>query len=131
MELQDGRYYAFHFDDVSSAVSYCGALVPHLVTRLRTGDRDGVGSPAIWFYVAPTSIDARGGCDLLMTRAAILAVIEGAMQTPAMGPAMRTILPAGAVLVLGEDSRQSPTVPPVRRRMPALHAPTRLTRRSA
>jgi hypothetical protein len=131
MELQDGRYYAFHFDDVSTAVNYCGALVPHLVSRLRTGDREDIDSPAIWFYVAPKLIDSRGGCDLLMTRGAILAAIEGAMQAPPMGPATRTVLPAGAVLVLGEDSRPSPTAPRTRRRMPALHALNRLSRRSA
>lgn len=129
MELQDGRYYALHFDDVSSAVNYCGALVPYLVTCLRTGDREGIDSPAIWFHVAPTV--TRGGCDLLMTRGAVLAAIEGSMQTPVMGPETRTVLPTGAVLVLGEDSRPSPTVPRVRRRMPELHAPNRLSRRSA
>ena len=128
MELQDGRYYAFHFDDVSRAVNYCGALVPFVVSRLRHGDREGIDSPAIWFHAAAPS---RGGCDLLMTRGAVLAAIEAAMQTPVVSPETRTVLPAGAVLVLGEDSRPSPTAPRTRRRMPALQAPIRLSRRSA
>lgn len=131
MELRDGRYYALHFHDVSNAVNYCGALVPHLVKRLRAGDREGIGSPAIWFHVPPAVSNSCGGCDLLMTRGAILAAIEGALQAPLMGPTTRSTLPPGAVLVLGEDSRPSPTTAPARRQMTALHAPNRLSRRSA
>jgi hypothetical protein len=131
MELLDGRYYAIHFDDVSAAVNYCGAMVPHLVTRLRTGEPDGMESPAIWFHLAPHSNGLSGGCDLIMTRGAILAAMAGALQTPSMNPASRTVLPPGAVLVLGEDSRQAPIAARTRRRMPALHAPNRLNKRSA
>jgi hypothetical protein len=128
MELLDGRYYAIHFDDVSSAVNYCGAMVPHLVTRLRTGERDGIESPAIWFH---RDVEASPGCDLILTRGAILAAMAGALQTPSMNPTSRTSLPAGAVLVLGEDSRQAPIATRTRQSMPELHAPNRLNQRSA
>jgi hypothetical protein len=127
MELIEGRYYAIHFDDVSSAVNYCGAMVTHVVTRLRGGEQDGVERPAIWFHAAPPV----SGCDLIMTRGAILAAMAGGLQTPSMSPTSRTSLPAGAVLVLGEDSRQAPLAPRTRRSMPALHAPNRINQRSA
>jgi len=103
---QVGRYYAFHFDDICAAVNYCNTLVPHVVRRLRSGDREGVDGPAIWFHVAQPS-EVRG-CDLLMTRGAILAALEGGLPTPQIGPATRAGLPAGAVLVLGDDQRQAP-----------------------
>jgi hypothetical protein len=131
MEHLDGRYYAIHFDDVSTAVNYCGALVPHVVTLLRTGERDGIESPAIWFSAANVAGEALKGCDLLLTRGAVLAAVAGGLQTPLMTPASRTTLPAGAVLVLGEDSRQAPLKPNMRRRMPTLIAPNRVTQRSA
>jgi hypothetical protein len=107
MELQSGRYYAVHFENIATAVDYCGAMVPHVVRRLRSGNVDGVDAPAIWFHTLrdPSS---PSGCDLLMTRGAILAALEGGMRTPPVGPASRTTLPAGAVLVLGEDVRQAP-----------------------
>jgi hypothetical protein len=106
MEMQSGRYYAVHFEDVAAAVDYCGAMVPHVVKRLRSGSLD-VDAPAIWFH---HSRDVGGAvrCDLLMTRGAILAALEGGMRTPPASPASRTTLPAGAVLVLGEDMRQAP-----------------------
>src|SRR3954466_9274436 len=106
MELQSGRYYAVHFENIATAVDYCGAIVPHVVKRLRTGS-DGVDAPAIWFHTLrdPSS---PSGCDLLMTRGAILAALEGGMRTPPAGPSSRTTLPPGAVLVLGEDVRQAP-----------------------
>jgi hypothetical protein len=107
MEWQTERYYAVHFDDVATAVDYCGAIVPHVVKRLRAGIGDGIDAPAIWFHVARDP-DSRNSCDLLMTRGAILAALEGGMRTPPVGPAARTTLPAGAVLVLGEDLRQAP-----------------------
>src|SRR4051812_5335142 len=99
MDLQNGRYYAVHFESVAVAVDYCGAIVPHVVKRLRSGRNDGVDAPAIWFH-AHAAADSRG-CDLLMTRGAILAALEGGMRTPNVGPATRSALPAGAVLVLG------------------------------
>lgn len=105
---QDGRYYAFHFDDVCAAVNYCDSLVPHVVTRLRSGEREGIDGPAIWFHVAAKSPKPAKGCDLLMTRGAILAALEGGLPTPHVGPLTRCQLPAGAVLVLGDDQRQSP-----------------------
>ena len=107
METQSGRYYAVHFESVATAVDYCSAIVPHVVKRLRSGSVDGLDAPAIWFY---TSREAGrlSGCELLMTRGAILAALEGGMRTPNAGPASRTVLPAGAVLVLGEDLRQAP-----------------------
>ena len=105
---QEGRYYAFHFDDVLAAVNYCGSLVPHVVSRLRSGEREGIDGPAIWFHVAPRPMSLDGGCDLLMTRGAILAALEGGLSTPQIGPATRCQLPAGAVLVLGDDYRQAP-----------------------
>jgi hypothetical protein len=109
METQSGRYYAVHFDDVATAVDYCGAMVPHVVKRLRSGgvELDGIDAPAIWFHHLPRDGDVIG-CDLLMTRGAILAALEGGMRTPPVGPSLRTTLPAGAVLVLGEDMRQAP-----------------------
>jgi hypothetical protein len=107
MELQSGRYYAVHFESVATAVDYCGAMVPHVVKRLRTGCVDGLDAPAIWFHSLRDS-DSRPGCDLLMTRGAVLAALEGGMRTPPVGPSLRTTLPAGAVLVLGEDLRQAP-----------------------
>jgi hypothetical protein len=131
MELFEGRYFAMHFDDVSSAVNYCGALVPHVVAQLRTVEGDGIESPAIWFSAALQPGESGRGCDLLMTRGAILAAVAGGLQTPPMTAATRTALPPGAVLVLGEDSRQAPMVPRVRRRMPSLVAPSRLSQRSA
>jgi hypothetical protein len=107
MELQSGRYYAVHFDNIATAVDYCGAIVPHVVKRLRSGSVECADAPAIWFH---HSRDAGTpvGCDLLMTRGAILAALEGGMRTPPVGPSSRTTLPAGAVLVLGEDPRQAP-----------------------
>jgi hypothetical protein len=132
MEIPDGRYYAFHFDDVSAAVDYCGALVPHVVSRLLIGEGDGVEeSPAIWFHAAPRSSDGRAGCDLLMTRGAILAAVAGGLETPRIGPGMRAALPPGSVLVLGEDSHEPPIVPRTRRSIPAMHVPNRLSQRSA
>jgi hypothetical protein len=125
MEHLDGRYYAIHFDDVSSAVNYCGALVPHVVARLRSGESDGIESPAIWFSVHNQQAESLKGCDLLLTRGAVLAAIAGGLQTPLMSPVSRTGLPPGAVLVLGEDSRQAPLVPAAR------VAPNRVTQRSA
>ena len=107
MELQSGRYYAVHFDDVATAVDYCGAMVPHVVKRLRSGNVDGMDAPAIWFHNVREA-GAAMGCDLLMTRGAILAALEAGMRTPPAGPSSRTTLPAGAVLVLGEDVRQAP-----------------------
>jgi hypothetical protein len=103
MELQSGRYYAVHFENVATAVDYCGAIVPHVVKRLRSGHAEGIDAPAVWFHTAGPA-----GCDLLMTRGAILAALEGGMRTPPVGPSTRTLLPAGAVLVLGEDQRQAP-----------------------
>lgn len=108
MELQSGRYYAVHFDNVATAVDYCGAIVPHVVKRLRSGAQDGIDAPAIWFHAMQKAADGTSGCDLLMTRGAILAALEGGMRTPPATPASRTSLPAGAVLVLGEDLRQAP-----------------------
>ena len=108
MELQSGRYYAVHFDDVATAVDYCGAIVPHVVKRLRSGNVDGLDAPAIWFHNTRDAGVSSPGCDLLMTRGAILAALEGGMRTPPASPSSRTTLPAGAVLVLGEDVRQSP-----------------------
>ncbi|MEO5568209.1 MAG: hypothetical protein ABIR92_06940 [Gemmatimonadaceae bacterium] len=113
MDLQSGRYYAVHFENVANAVDYCGEMVPHVVKRLRSGRGDGIDAPAIWFHTLPRSAHT-SGCDLLMTRGAILAALEGGMRTPSVGPSMRTVLPAGAVLVLGEDMRQAP----VRKRGP-------------
>jgi hypothetical protein len=107
MEMQSGRYYAVHFESVATAVDYCGAIVPHVVKRLRSGNTDGVDAPAIWFHTLRDP-GSSTGCDLLMTRGAVLAALEGGMRTPAGGPSMRTTLPAGAVLVLGEDVRQAP-----------------------
>jgi hypothetical protein len=107
MELQSGRYYAVHFEDVATAVDYCGAIVPHVVRRLRSASGDGVDAPAIWFH-GSREAGAPVGCDLLMTRGAVLAALEGGMRTPPAAPSTRTTLPAGAVLVLGEDPRQSP-----------------------
>ena len=107
MELQSGRYYAVHFDDVATAVDYCSAIVPHVVKRLRSGNVDGLDAPAIWFHNTREA-GAPVGCDLLMTRGAILAALEGGMRTPPASPSSRTALPAGAVLVLGEDVRQAP-----------------------
>jgi hypothetical protein len=110
METQSGRYYAVHFDNVATAVDYCGAMVPHVVKRLRSGcpETDGIDTPAIWFHHPPRDGHGVPGCDLLMTRGAILAALEGGMRTPPVGPSLRTTLPAGAVLVLGEDMRQAP-----------------------
>jgi hypothetical protein len=108
MDLQTGRYYAVHFENVAHAVDYCGEMVPHVVKRLRSGGVDGVDAPAIWFHSPPKTADAPAGCDLLMTRGAILAALEGGMRTPPVGPATRMTLPPGAVLVLGEDMRQAP-----------------------
>jgi hypothetical protein len=107
MELQSGRYYAVHFDSVATAVDYCGAMVPHVVKRLRSGCADGLDAPAIWFH-ATRDTSAATGCDLLMTRGAIVAALEAGMQTPSAGPSSRMTLPAGAVLVLGEDQRRAP-----------------------
>jgi len=107
MELQSGRYYAVHFENIATAVDYCGAIVPHVVKRLRSGNVDGIDAPAIWFHTIRDPGSPQG-CDLLMTRGAILAALEGGMRTPAAGPSSRTTLPAGAVLVLGEDLRQAP-----------------------
>jgi hypothetical protein len=106
----DGRYYAIRFDEISVAVNYCGALVPHVVSRLRGGGRDGGDSPAIWFHVAPRTNGGPAGCELLMTRGAILAALESGLPIPAVSPATRATLPAGAVLVLGEDTRQAPSL---------------------
>jgi hypothetical protein len=108
MELQSGRYYAVHFENIATAVDYCSEMVPHLVKRLRSGRTDGIDAPAIWFHTVPKAPDSSGGCDLLMTRGAVVAALEGGMRTPAVGPSMRIALPAGAVLVLGEDIRQAP-----------------------
>lgn len=108
MDLQSGRYYAVHFENIATAVDYCGEMVPHVVKRLRSGRSDGIDAPAIWFHTPPRSAEPASGCDLLMTRGAILAALEGGMRTPPVGPSMRTTLPAGAVLVLGEDGRQAP-----------------------
>jgi hypothetical protein len=107
MDLQSGRYYAVHFDKIATAVDYCSAIVPHVVKRLRSGGIDGVDAPAIWFHTVRDP-GAPIGCDLLMTRGAVLAALEGGMRTPPAGPSTRTSLPAGAVLVLGEDVRQAP-----------------------
>jgi hypothetical protein len=107
MDLQSGRYYAVHFENIATAVDYCSAIVPHVVKRLRSGDAESVDAPAIWFHTLRDHGSPKG-CDLLMTRGAILAALEGGMRTPAAGPASRTTLPAGAVLVLGEDMRQAP-----------------------
>ena len=107
MDLQSGRYYAVHFENVATAVEYCSAIVPHVVKRLRSGGAESVDAPAIWFHTLRDPGSPKG-CDLLMTRGAILAALEGGMRTPAAGPASRTTLPAGAVLVLGEDARQAP-----------------------
>ena len=107
MELQSGRYYAVHFESVATAVDYCGAIVPHVVKRLRSRGVDIADAPAIWFHT-PREPDAPKGCDLLMTRGAILAALEGGMRTPPVGPSSRLTLPPGAVLVLGEDHRQAP-----------------------
>ena len=107
MELQSGRYYAVHFENVATAVDYCSAIVPHVVKQLRSGNVDRIDAPAIWFHMLRDQGSVRG-CDLLMTRGAILAALEGGMRTPPVGPSTRTTLPAGAVLVLGEDLRQAP-----------------------
>ncbi|HEX6587456.1 MAG TPA: hypothetical protein VF039_00425 [Longimicrobiales bacterium] len=107
MEIQSGRYYAVHFESVATAVDYCSAIVPHVVKRLRSGNVDGIDAPAIWFHTIRET-GPLSGCELLMTRGAILAALEGGMRTPPAGPATRTVLPAGAVLVLGEDLRQAP-----------------------
>jgi hypothetical protein len=107
MELQSGRYYAVHFESVAMAVEYCSAIVPHVVKRLRSGNVDGMDAPAIWFHKSFAS-GRQTACELLMTRGAILAALEGGMRTPPANPASRLTLPAGAVLVLGEDLRQAP-----------------------
>ena len=109
MDLESGRYYAVHFEDIVTAVDYCSEMVPHVVKRLRSGQADGIDAPAIWFSTLPRSASgSAAGCDLLMTRGAVLAALEGGLRTPSPGPSMRTTLPAGAVLVLGEDMRQAP-----------------------
>jgi hypothetical protein len=108
MEMQSGRYYAVHFDNVAAAVEYCSAIVPHVVKRLRSGCVESGEPPAIWFHHLPQNPGEGTGCDLLMTRGAILAALEGGMRTPSAAPSSRTALPAGAVLVLGEDLRQAP-----------------------
>src|SRR4051812_42857199 len=130
MDSVEARYYAIHFDDVSSAVDYCGALVPHLVSRLRATPGDPGESPAIWFHSRSDADGKQVGCDLLMTPSAILAAISGQLRVPRIDVALRTSLPAGAVLVLGEDTRQAP-VAPARRRFLSLHAQARLNQRSA
>jgi hypothetical protein len=107
MENQSGRYYSVPFESVATAVDYCGAIVPHVVKRLRGGNVDGMDAPAIWFHTSRET-GALSSCELLMTRGAILAALEGGMRTPPAGPATRTTLPPGAVLVLGEDLRQAP-----------------------
>lgn len=114
MESQSARYYAVHFENVLTAVDYCSEIVPHVVKRLRSGRNEGVDAPAIWFHTSPNTAGVPATCDLLMTRGAILAALEGGMRTPPVGPGIRITLPAGAVLVLGEDLRQAP----VRRRGP-------------
>jgi len=126
----EARYYAIHFDDVSSAVDYCGALVPHLVSRLRTTQTDPGESPAIWFHPRTDADGRSAGCDLLMTPSAILAAISGQLRAPRIDVASRTALPAGAVLVLGEDTRQAPAGP-AGRRLLALHTQRRVSQRSA
>lgn len=108
MDSPSARYYAVHFDSVLKAVDYCSEIVPHVVKRLRGSRGDGVDAPAIWFHTLPKASDGLAGCDLLMTRGAILAALEGGMRTPAVGPQLRATLPEGAVLVLGEDPRQAP-----------------------
>ena len=107
MDSQIAKYYAVHFENVLHAVNYCSEIVPHVVKRLRSGRIDGVDAPAIWFHTLPKA-ETSSGCDLLMTRGAILAALEGGMRTPPVGPSLRTSLPEGAVLVLGEDLRQAP-----------------------
>lgn len=114
MDQLSGRYYAVHFENVAHAVDYCGQMVPHVVKRLRSGRSDGVDAPAIWFHTPPPSGGASAGCDLLLTRGAVVAALEAGMRTPPAGPSLRTTLPAGAVLVLGDDLRQAP----VRKRGP-------------
>jgi hypothetical protein len=130
MDSVEARYYPVHFDDVSAAVNYCGALVPHLVDRLRTRQSEPGESPAIWFHARTDDDGKSAGCDLLMTPSAILAAVSGQLRAPRIDSASRTSLPAGAVLVLGEDARQAP-LPPSRRRMLSLHATPRLSQRSA
>ena len=88
MEIQSGRYYAVHFESVATAVDYCSAIVPHVVKRLRSGNADGIDAPAIWFHKA-LAPGQPATCELLMTRGAILAALEGGMRTPAAGPTAR------------------------------------------
>jgi hypothetical protein len=130
MDSVEARYYAIHFEDVSSAVDYCGALVPHLVSKLRSTHSDPGESPAIWFHAKSDADGRPAGCDLLMTPSAILAAVSGQLKAPRIDGASRTALPSGAVLVLGEDTRQAPATP-ARRRLLALHAQSRLSQRSA
>jgi hypothetical protein len=107
MEIQSERYYSVPFESVATAVDYCSAIVPHVVKRLRAGNVDGMDAPAIWFHTN-RECGPLAGCELLMTRGAILAALEGGMRTPQASPSSRTTLPPGAVLVLGEDLREAP-----------------------
>ena len=129
MDTLDARYNSIHFDDVSGAVQYCGALVPHLVARLRSAGEPGE-RPAIWFRACRSATGESTGCDLLMTPSAILAAVSAQLRAPRIDSESRTTLPAEAVLVLGEDERAVSGRRRERRVLP-LRPPSDLNQQSA
>lgn len=103
-------YHALYFDDVAAAVEYCDRLVSFVVPRAGGGGegyQHGTPRPAVWFHVPPRSTrTTRDGCYLFLSAGAVMAA-ERAGIGPTVEPSgelPRTALPAGSVLVLGEDS---------------------------
>jgi hypothetical protein len=113
-------YDAMYFDDVASAVEYCQALLPHIVSRVGA-TRPPHERAVVWFHVPPRSTDStHAGCYLFASTGAVAAAQRAGLDTPLCGRVSRAALPPSAVLLFGEDAPA-----PAPRARNARQAPTR------
>jgi hypothetical protein len=96
-------YHAMYFDDIACAVSYCQALVAHIVPG--RGNPEPNARAVVWFHVPPRSTSStHAGCYLFASAGAVAAAQRAGLDTPLCGRVVRAALPPNAVLLFGEDA---------------------------